>query len=71
MKGKLGWPACDGDQVIGGQRQSRDHRMSVQMYASMSCNHKRDRLRSDGVSTAEPATEDLISPNYSVRWLAS
>ena len=29
-KGQSGWPANDGDQVISQQRQSRDHRISVQ-----------------------------------------
>ena len=31
MKGELAWPACARHQVIGRHRQSRDHRMSVQM----------------------------------------
>ena len=30
MTGQLGWPACDGNQVIGRHRRSRDHRISVQ-----------------------------------------
>ena len=36
-EGAKGSPACDGDQVIGWHRQSRDHRISVQPGTQRHC----------------------------------
>ena len=62
MKGQLGWPAGDGDQVIGRHRQSRHHRMSVQAGTQRYCGE--DLPRNPSVKGRGQVAHGVLHENY-------